>query len=282
MSALQFGISTHLYHDAPLGRDHLVEIAAHGFEAVEIFANRPHLLLDDDRSTAELAEGLRDTGLHASSVHAPIADSLRGGVWGTPFSIAAGDERAREQAIEEVTRAIQLANHLQAHFVVVHVGVPESQQRSAAENRPDAARRSIETLAATATPLGVRLALEVIPNRLSSAEGLVRLIEEDLDLPDLGVCLDFGHAHLGGDVVEAIETLSGHVVTTHVHDNGGRTDDHLVPFEGTIDWEAATIGLQKIGYEGVLVFELAAAADTRAVLERVSRARDRMRELMTY
>jgi sugar phosphate isomerase/epimerase len=282
LSALQFGISTHLYHDAPLGRDHMVEIAAHGFEAVEIFANRPHLLLDDDRSTAELAEALRDTGLHASSVHAPIADSLRGGVWGTPFSIAAGAEPAREQAIEEVTRAIQLANHLQAPFVVIHVGVPESQQRSAAENRPDAARRSIETLAATATPLGVRLALEVIPNRLSSAEGLVRLIEEDLDLPAIGVCLDFGHAHLAGDVVEAIETLSGHVVTTHVHDNGGRSDEHLVPFEGTIDWEAAAIGLQKIGYEGVLVFELAASADTRAVLERASRARDRMRELMAY
>ena len=282
MSALQFGISTHLYHDAPLGRDHLVEIAAHGFEAVEIFANRPHLLLDDDRSTAELAEALRDTGLHASSVHAPIADSLRGGVWGTPFSIATGDERAREQAIEEVTRAIRLANHLQARFVVVHVGVPESQQRSPAENRPDAARRSIETLAATASPLGVQLALEVIPNRLSSAEGLVRLIEEDLELLDLGVCCDFGHAHLAGDLVEAIETLSGHVVTTHVHDNGGRTDDHLVPFEGTIDWDAATIALQKIGYEGVLVFELAAAADTRAVLERSSRARERLRQLMAY
>jgi sugar phosphate isomerase/epimerase len=67
-----------------------------------------------------------------------------------------------------------------------------------------------------------------------------------------------------------------------VHDNGGRSDEHLVPFEGTIDWEAATIGLQKIGYEGVLVFELAASADTRAVLERASRARDRMRELMAY
>ena len=39
---MQFGVSTHLYHDQRLGRDHLVEIAAHGFEAVEIFANRPH------------------------------------------------------------------------------------------------------------------------------------------------------------------------------------------------------------------------------------------------
>jgi sugar phosphate isomerase/epimerase len=282
VSALHFGISTHLYHDSPLGRDQLVEIAAHGFEAVEIFANRPHLFLDDEHSMAELADGLRDTGLHASSVHAPIADALHGGVWGTPLSIATGDERAREHAIEEVTRAIELAHHLQARFVVVHVGVPESEQRGSADNRTDAARRSVETLAAAATRLGVQLALEVILNRLSSAEQLVRFIEDDLELPDLGVCLDVGHAHLAGDLVEAIETLSGHVVTTHVHDNGGRADDHRVPFEGTIDWDAAMIAMQKIGYEGVLMFELAAAVETRAVLERASRARERLERLVTY
>ena len=39
---MQFGVSTHLYHDARLDRDHLVEIAAHGFNAVEIFATRTH------------------------------------------------------------------------------------------------------------------------------------------------------------------------------------------------------------------------------------------------
>ena len=33
-----FGISTHLYLGDRLDRDHLVEIAAHGFDAVEVFA----------------------------------------------------------------------------------------------------------------------------------------------------------------------------------------------------------------------------------------------------
>ena len=35
-----FGISTHLCLSERLDRDHLVEIAAHGFEAVEVFAVR--------------------------------------------------------------------------------------------------------------------------------------------------------------------------------------------------------------------------------------------------
>ena len=39
---MRFGISTHLYHDQRLSRDHLAQIAAHGFEAVEVFATRSH------------------------------------------------------------------------------------------------------------------------------------------------------------------------------------------------------------------------------------------------
>ena len=63
MSALQFGISTHLYHDHRLNRDHVVEIAAHGFETVEIFANRPHVDLADEHGMAEVVDSLRDAGL---------------------------------------------------------------------------------------------------------------------------------------------------------------------------------------------------------------------------
>ena len=44
-------------------------------------------------------------------------------------------------------------------------------------------------------------------------------------------------------------------MTTHVHDNDGRHDDHLIPYAGTIDWDAAMMETQKIGYDGVLMFE---------------------------
>ena len=81
----------------------------------------------------------------------------------------------------------------------------------------------------------MRIAIEVIPNALSTARQLVRLIEDE-DLPALGICLDVGHARLQGDVVDALETVAGYLVTTHLHDNAGRRDDHLLPFDGVIDW----------------------------------------------
>ena len=280
MSTLQYAISTHLYHDAPVSRDQMVEIAAHGFDRVELFANRPHLDAGDSRVVTELEEVLRDTTLALHAVHAPVADSLTGGRWDTAFSIAHADERARNRALQEVEAAIALAARLGGSLVVVHVGVPDAQHPGPAENSPAAARRSVEHLQEVATLAGVTLALEVMPNKLSTPEALVRMIEDDLELPGLGICLDLGHAHVMGDLLDAIETVSGHVVTTHVHDNNGKRDDHLLPFEGRIGWEAALMALQKIGYDGALVFELAASPDPRAVLERAGRVRARFEELL--
>ena len=132
-----------------------------------------------------------------------------------------------------------------------------------------------------ASRYGVRLAIEVIPNELSTPSALVEVIESDIDATGLGICMDVGHARMMGDVVDAIETCSGHVITTHLHDNRGRTDDHLVPGKGVIDWDATTVAFQKVGYDGVWMFELAVAAERKAVLEQAAKARARL-EMMLH
>ena len=94
--------------------------------------------------------------------------------------------------------------------------------------------------------------------------------------------MDFGHAFLLGDVPDAIETAAEHLITTHVHDNNGRTDDHLAPFEGRIDWNAALVTMQKIGYEGTYLLEVANTSTPAAVLEAARRAREKFEQLMAY
>ena len=278
---MQFGVSTHLYHDAALDRDHLVEIAAHGFTAVEIFATRSHVDYHDAQGLDELAGHLRDTGLRAHSVHAPIADSLTGGVWGAPYSLATADEPARRRAVDETLASLEAAARLGAAFLVVHLGVPLSQQPDGRDNRRDHVLRSLEMLHERTRATGVRLALEIIPNPLSDPDALVTFIDEELEATDVGICLDSGHAFLQGDLVEAIETASGHLFTTHLHDNRRDADDHLVPFDGLIDWEAAAMTLQKVGYEGVWLFELAATDAPRRVLERAQSARTRLERILS-
>jgi sugar phosphate isomerase/epimerase len=278
---MQFGISTHLYHGARLDRDHLVEIAAHGFEAVEIFATRTHFDYHDDHVVAELEGHLIDTRLRAHSVHAPIAEGYRNGVWGAPYSVANSDRAARQLAVEESVAAIRAASRLGAGLVVVHPGIPTDQHPGSRDNRTDALVDSVEELAAVAAPLGVRLALEVIPNRLAGADTLVDLLEDELDLDGLGICLDTGHAFLLGDVTEAVETAAGYLVTTHLHDNDGRVDDHRVPFDGGIDWPTVMMAFRKIGYEGTWMFELAGPNPPRQILESAERARRRFEGLLS-
>ena len=271
-----FGVSTHLFHEHRLTRDHLVHIAAHGFEAVELFATRAHFDYHDDHARAQLAEWLSDTRLQLHSVHAPAFEALRHGRWVGALSNASSNESRRRAAIAEAEAALALVAHVPFQYLVTHIGVPMTEAGSAADNQRHAARRSVEDLAALAAKVNVRVAVEVIPNSLSSASDLLDLIEEDLDGLDVGVCLDYGHAHLMGDVGEAIETLSGHLLTTHVHDNDGKRDDHLVPFAGSIDWDAAMMSTQKIGYDGIFMLEVGDTGDPVDVLRRSVKARERL------
>ena len=56
-------------------------------------------------------------------------------------------------------------------------------------------------------------------------------------------------------------------------------DDHLVPFAGTIPWDAAIVETQKIGYDGAMMFEVADTGDPVDVLERTAKARKKLEHL---
>lgn len=277
---MRFGISTHLYHDQRLSRDHLAQIAAHGFEDVEIFATRSHFDYHDAAAIKQLGTWLKETGLTLHSIHAPIVEALHGkDQWGEPISNAVADTAKRQAAVRETDTSMNIARELGANALVVHLGTPTIQ---GGENSRSAAFRSVEDICRLAETVGIKVALEVLPNPLSDPAGLVTMIERDLDFPRTGICLDFGHAFILGDVVDAIETVSEHLMTTHVHDNGGKKDDHLVPFDGRINWNMALMTMQKVGYEGTYLMELANLSTPADVLKKAQAARARFDKLMAY
>jgi sugar phosphate isomerase/epimerase len=275
---VQFGVSTQFVHAQRLTREHLAAVRAHGFDAVEIVATRSHVDYHSPVVLDEVAAWLAAEGLRLHAIHAPMTERFTGR-WVGPFNIASTQPLMRERAVRETLAALGLAARTPASVLVLHVGLPDSLVNTAGENSRDAARRSVDTIAEAAGKVGLRVALEVIPNALSTPESLVSLVEDDLDQPNVGVCLDLGHAHMLGDVVSSIEAVSEVLVATHVHDNHGKNDEHLAPFDGTIDWPAALIALQKVGYEGTMVLELAGAGDAAATLARARDARVRLAEL---
>ena len=276
-----FGISSHVFHESTLTSQHLAQIAEHGFGAVEIFATRSHFDFHDPVAIDTLDGWLKAAGLVLHSLHAPIVNAMRDGQWVGSHSIAATDARRRGEAIDESRAALDVARVIPYRYLVLHLGVPGDVDASGGDNDVGHAHRSLEVLAEHAATVGVRLAVEVIPNAMSAPEALVDLIESKLDERDLGVCLDYGHAHLLGEVADAVECLSGHVFTTHVHDNKGERDEHLVPFEGTIDWDVSLMETQKVGYDGAFIFEVAGAGNHAAVLQRTAAARQRFEKRLS-
>ena len=279
---MRYGISTHLYHASRLARPHLEAMVAAGFDAIEVFATKSHVDYHDPAALDALEVWMRELNLRLHGIHAPIMDAFgRGDNWvGKNYSLATPDQARRQDAVRETIQALDLARRTPAEVMVLHLGVPRGHQPVGGADARDAALRSVEELCKTADPLGVRLALEVIPNEISTAESLVRMLEEDLAGTKVGLCLDFGHANLLGDVVDAVEHVSGHLITTHVHDNDGRADSHLVPFDGRIEWAPALMAVQKIGYDGTLLFELAETAPPTEVLARAARVRARFENMM--
>lgn len=69
------------------------------------------------------------------------------------------------------------------------------------------------------------------------------------DKLDTDICWDFGHANLTGLCQSAELNLVGdRLRMVHVHDNNGKTDAHLLPFDGEVDWDDAAEGLRAMGY----------------------------------
>ena len=276
---MQFALSTHLFHNERLSRQHLEAVRAAGFREVEIFATPTHFDYHDERAMAATAADLGELGLTAGSMHAPICASFAGGRWGRPFSNASPDAAARQEAVQETTRALEACRALGSTVLVLHVGLPTGQKIPPGDNDRRAAQRSLEEIAGAAERAEVRLALELIQNPLSTADALLAWIGS-LEIDRVGICLDLGHAHLMGEAPESVEALAGHILTTHLHDNRKTADDHLVPFAGTVPWTTTLAALWKVGFGGRLVFEVADHGDAAGVLARTVGARARLQAIL--
>jgi sugar phosphate isomerase/epimerase len=228
-------ISTHVYVRERLHTGLLDGLRQAGAEAIEIFGARGHFDYANRRShVKEIGDWFRQSGIPLNSFHSPMYSDYEWGRRGSPpVNIAALEKRARIEAMDEIKRAIEVAEQIPFRFLVQHVGTSGEEWDPA---KSEAAMSSIEHLKAFAKPLGATILLENIPNELSTPERLVELIQH-AHFDDVGICFDVGHAHIMGGVFQAFDVLKPLVRSTHVHDNAGQSDDHLWPGDGTVNWQ---------------------------------------------
>ena len=70
-----------------------------------------------------------------------------------------------------------------------------------------------------------------------------------------GICLDTGHANIRGEDIPAfIRSCGKHLIGTHIADNDGKSDQHLLPGFGSIRWEEVIPAFRST-YDGFLTLE---------------------------
>jgi sugar phosphate isomerase/epimerase len=270
---MQKAVSTYLFVKERLHPGILDGIQRSGVQAVEIFAARQHMDYANRKShVKEIAEWFRGSGIPLNSVHSPLyADYEWGRAGAPPLNICSTDRATRVEAMDEIKRALEIAEQIPFRFLVQHLGTPNE---SFSDKKFEAAMTSIEHLRAFAKPLGVRILLENIPNELSTPDHLVEMIRT-AHFDDVGVCFDFGHAHMMSSVSEAFEILRNYICSTHVHDNDKDKDSHLWPGEGTIDWKQAMELLRSAPQTPPMLLELGEDEKVNS-LEKLQRTFDKL------
>ena len=234
-------LSTYLFVSRKLTRELLGQIADAGFTGVEIFCSRAHFDYTSRAEARDIGAMLDSLGLTLTSLHAPTSRDLsatREG--GQPLSICEVERVRRIEAMDELKRAIDIAEDLPFPRMIFHMG---GTRETADPRKRDAAFSSLEHLILHARHLGVTICVENTTSEMGDPAYL-RSFYDETRLTGLRFNFDIGHAHLAdGPEKERVEKgfapLRDLVVGAHIHDNHGEKDEHLPPYDGTIDWEKA-------------------------------------------
>ena len=223
-----------------------------GAQAIELFAAKGHFNYTDREHIKELAGWFKSEGVEFHSMHSPLYESNDFKSGGKALNIVDPDKPSRIEAMDEIKRALEVAEILPFRFLIQHIGKSDEYWDP---RKFEWALSGIEHLRAFARQLGVTLLIENTPNDLATPEKLVELLKT-LHYPDLGICFDTGHAHLMSSVHQALGVLGDRVRSTHVHDNKRDRDSHLWPGEGTIDWNDTMQAIASAPQVPALLLEL--------------------------
>lgn len=102
-----------------------------------------------------------------------------------------------------------------------------------------------------AKQLGVKVAFEN-----TKIKGYLEYVIQNIDNENVGICYDAGHCHVHFDDEFPYEVFENRVFAVHLHDNDKSDDLHLLPFDGTIDWQNVITKLKDSKYDGPVTLEV--------------------------
>ncbi|MBQ8356939.1 MAG: sugar phosphate isomerase/epimerase [Clostridia bacterium] len=192
----------------------------------------------------------------SEALHLPVCQTHGNTMGGTEWD----DPHYPHRDLQHITtlRCVEAARRLGAKYLVLHpFNLAHASIYSTAENR-DACIAYLAPYIEAAKKAGIRIAVENMidfgrRHRRYCAGDIYELIDlvDTIHDPDVGICLDTGHANISGlNVAAAIRAIGPRLICTHINDNHTKAgqDEHLLPYFGDIDWQSVMRALDEVHY----------------------------------
>ncbi len=179
----------------------------------------------------QISVWLVEYGLELLDLHSSVGPEKN---WGS------AKEWERRAGVELIKNRLEMTARLGGGTIVMHCpNIPAWEPLG----------RSLDELEPFARQHGVRIALE---NGSFDAIGYWLAHYE----PDfLGLCYDCGHGNLTPDGLDRLDAVKDRLISVHLHDNDGTSDQHNLIFTGTVDWERLARILAQSAYGGPISSE---------------------------
>lgn len=190
------------------------------------------------------------------------------GLWSGLWDLDAEDTMLRKHLANGHKLCMEILADFGVKTYTVHIGAAECFTNGGLYTEAMHARAlaTLEAILPTAEKLGMVICVENAFEPANTPDNVLRCIEPFRDSPAIGCCLDVGHANImnsdiprtdkqfadswlnremwGGrmregmhPMREAIRMLAPYLVTAHVHDNDGWSDQHRCPGMGVCNFD---------------------------------------------
>ena len=247
---MKLGMSTIVFRDEPLDDRLLTKISDAGAASVELTDYHPGFDYCDLETTSILRAKLKDLGLELNSFHVHLK------YFDPKCDLAAAGLDQRTHVIKRYREAIEALSGLGGCILVTHDNLIPNADEAGHEEARVSLVRNLTEIAALGADHGIRIAVENHgAGYFGSPEHLVDLVRS-VGADNVGICIDVGHRNLCGHPGGALRIAGEHLITVHIHDNHGDSDEHLLPTRGAIDWNDVFDALQQIDFPGTFMYEI--------------------------
>ena len=230
-----------------------------GYKEISISFGSTEVIFNEDyKKIAERILSMLDkNGLKCPQTHLPC------------YHLLVSSEVIEDKMEKAIKNAIILSSELGAKWAAYHprtaVNDGFDRRKSFEDNK-----KFLEEYLEYSEKYGTGIAVENMPLfPLDRAEwrffgsGYEDIIElcDNLKSDKIGICWDFGHAHIARiDQTYALRQIGNRLKATHVHDNYRNGDHHLLPAQGSIewnciDWKNLMPVMKEINYSGLMALE---------------------------